>query len=183
MDWPVQAMGILSDTRLSRLRHVHIASQQTLFWRYQKGKTEDHLATIEAVYFFCRQFHEVLHTNGVAGWPAYNGQYDNLLFYYSYQYMQIQKLYASRAEELEAEVGVKLLTGGIPQSRIPAATSLLRRHRQIDARGDAVAGQASGTLAAMGAVANTGDATRKQWQAAISASAGQHTKKRQATTQ
>ena len=39
---------------------VHIEAEKTLFWRYQKGKTEDHLATIEAVYFFCRQFHEAL---------------------------------------------------------------------------------------------------------------------------
>ena len=53
-----QAHGILSDERLSSLPHVHIEAEKTLFWRYQKGKTEDHLATIEAVYFFCRQFHQ-----------------------------------------------------------------------------------------------------------------------------
>ena len=76
-----QASGILSDPRLSALPHVHIASQQTLFWRHQRGKTEDHLATIEAVYFFCRQFHEVLHETAVkeTRWGPYTGQYDNLL--------------------------------------------------------------------------------------------------------
>ena len=149
-----QAAGILSDVRLSALPHVHIASEQTLFWRHQRGKSEEHLATIEAVYFFCRQFHEVLHGSGVdqTRWGPYRGQYDNLLYYYSYQYMQIQRLYAAKAPDLQQEQGFTTLTYGIPPSRIPAATSLLRRHRTVDKNGQAIAGCATDTLTAMGAV-------------------------------
>ena len=73
-----------------------IEAQKTLFWRYQKGKTEDHLATIEAVYFFCRQFHEALHGSGAPGWPRYDGRYDDLLYYYSYQYELVQRVYRER---------------------------------------------------------------------------------------
>ena len=81
-----QAHGILSDDRLSSLPHVHIEAEKTLFWRFQKGKTENHLATIEAIYFFCRQYYQALRAAGAPGLPAYSGQYDDLLYYYSYQY-------------------------------------------------------------------------------------------------
>jgi hypothetical protein len=74
--------------------------------RYQKGKTEDHLATIEAVYFFCRQFHEALHGCGASGWAPYGGEYDNLLYYYSHQYMQIQRLYAERKDEMQGDLAL-----------------------------------------------------------------------------
>ena len=65
-----------------------------LFWRYQKGKAEDHLATIEAIYHFCRELHTAKHNaaaaicrqgGGGGGWPAYTGQYDDLLYYYAFQ--------------------------------------------------------------------------------------------------
>ena len=154
-----QAHGILSDERLSSLPHVHIEAQKTLFWRYQKGKTEDHLATIEAVYFFCRQFHEALHGSGAPGWQRYDGRYDDLLYYYSYQYELVQRVYRERLtaaagpEQLAAERADLESVKGVPAARLPAALSLLRRHREVDAHGDEVKrrGRAGSTLTAMGA--------------------------------
>ena len=172
-----QAHGILSDERLSSLPHVHIEAEKTLFWRYQKGKTEDHLATIEAVYFFCRQFHEALHEAAVSGWAAYGGQYDDLLYYYSYQYELVQRIYRERLSATAKRDGDPQITScgtieeaevaslaGVPAARLPASLSLLRRHRQVDPdSGDEVrgrsggqppmsgAGRATTTLHAMGA--------------------------------
>ena len=167
-----QAHGILSDERLSSLPHVHIEAEKTLFWRYQKGKTEDHLATIEAVYFFCRQFHQALHGAAVPGWADYTGQYDDLLYYYAYQYELVQRVYRERLlttagnrkgdQEMIEETEVASLAG-VPAARLPAALSLLRRHREVDPHtGDEVrggrgsqpiasAGRATSTLQAMGA--------------------------------
>lgn len=166
-----QAHGILSDERLSSLPHVHIEAEKTLFWRYQKGKTEDHLATIEAVYFFCRQFHQALHRAAVPGWTEYTGQYDDLLYYYAYQYELVQRVYRERLsttagnrkgdQETIEEAEVASLAG-VPAARLPAALSLLRRHREVDpCSGDevrgirgsqiAIAGRATSTLQAMGA--------------------------------
>ena len=160
-----QAHGILSDERLRSLPHVHIEAEKTLFWRYQKGKTEDHLATIEAVYFFCRQFHEALHASSAAGWAAYSGQYDDMLYYYSYQYELVQRVYRERlsAEATRVAGGaIPTIEGaeveslaGVPAARLPAALSLLRRHREVDkTSGDEVrhrGGRATKTLQEMGA--------------------------------
>lgn len=193
-----QAHGILSDERLVSLPHVHIEAEKTLFWRYQKGKTEDHLATIEAVYFFCRQFHQALHGAGVPGWAKYSGQYDDLLYYYSYQYELVQRVYRERLAATvvanrdgdsqksphrtieEAEVAS---LAGVPAARLPAALSLLRRHREVDpASGDEVrlekgsqpthsAGRATSTLLAMGASCIDGSALAAGAAAAAAASA------------
>ena len=71
-------------------------------------------------------------------------------YYYSYQYLQIQRLYVARAQQ--AQQGLQKLTDGIPLSRMPAASSLLRRHGTVGANGEAAAGCATDTLAMMGAV-------------------------------
>ncbi|KAG0066775.1 DTW domain-containing protein 1 [Linnemannia elongata] len=46
-----------SDSPLLRMKRVTIAPHETLFWRHQR-KASDHLATIEAIYFFLREYHE-----------------------------------------------------------------------------------------------------------------------------
>ncbi|KAG0277208.1 DTW domain-containing protein 1 [Linnemannia exigua] len=46
-----------SDSPLLRMKRVTIAPHETLFWRHQK-KASDHLATIEAIYYFLREYHE-----------------------------------------------------------------------------------------------------------------------------
>ncbi|KAF9271960.1 DTW domain-containing protein 1 [Mortierella alpina] len=46
-----------SDSPLLRMKRVTIAPHETLFWRHQR-KASDHLATIEAIYYFLREYHE-----------------------------------------------------------------------------------------------------------------------------
>lgn len=156
-----QASGILSDERLRSLPHVSIEAEKTLFWRFQKGKTANHLATIEAIYFFCRQYHQALHAAGAPGLPPYRGQYDDLLFYYSHQYETVQRVYKERFSAAAAgarESDVSAAPGsqrpidsaeaaslsGVPAARLPAALSLLRRHRAVDrGTGDEIRGEST----------------------------------------
>lgn len=60
------------------LLQVELTSRKTCFWRSQKGKPDTYLATIEAIYYFLKDFHQL----GLG--LQYHGEYDNLLFFYSY---------------------------------------------------------------------------------------------------
>jgi DTW domain-containing protein YfiP len=42
-----QAQKMLKNESLLRLRQVKLENKKTLFWRYQAGQTDEHLATIE----------------------------------------------------------------------------------------------------------------------------------------
>jgi len=79
------ANKILRHEALSKVPHIKITQYRTLFWRYQH--CGDHcLATIEAIYYFFKEHHVRMH-------GTYNGEYDNLLFYFAYNYQLIQKKY------------------------------------------------------------------------------------------
>ncbi|GAM23474.1 hypothetical protein SAMD00019534_066490 [Acytostelium subglobosum LB1] len=80
------ANRILRDPRVKKLRCIKIDQHKTLFWRYQQHG-DAYLATIEAIYYFYRELH--MRLNG----GNYDGQYDNLLFYYTFFYNLIQKTY------------------------------------------------------------------------------------------
>jgi len=82
-----QCHGICEDPRLSRLPCVILDPRSTMFWRYQKGKSKDHLATIEAIYYFSVDFH-----TQVLG-KEYRGEYDNLLFFFKFMHDKIHQLY------------------------------------------------------------------------------------------
>ncbi|RKP24141.1 DTW domain-containing protein [Syncephalis pseudoplumigaleata] len=71
---------------LSRLPRVMIRTEQTLFWRFQ-NLASDHLATIEAIYYFYREYHKAYATS------SYAGEYDNLLYYFKFFYNRIQNEY------------------------------------------------------------------------------------------
>ncbi|CAJ0627171.1 15459_t:CDS:2 [Entrophospora sp. SA101] len=78
-----------------KLRKVTIKPQKTLFWRYQ-NKNENYLATIEAIYYFLREYDEIsLSNNNSSNSNSYDydGKYDNLLWYYKYFYELIQETY------------------------------------------------------------------------------------------
>eukprot|EP01133_Synstelium_polycarpum_P001129 gene1129-1291_t len=79
------ANRILRDPRVSKLRCIKIDMKKTLFWRYQKHG-DAFLATIEAIYYFFREYH--LRVTG-----NYAGEYDNLLYYYALFYNLIQHTY------------------------------------------------------------------------------------------
>jgi len=82
---------MLSDPKLTGLKCVHIDLQKTLFWRYQKCG-DNCLATIEAIYYFFKEYHTKKTRN-------YDGEYDNLLYYYSLFYNIIQDHYKTTSKE------------------------------------------------------------------------------------
>jgi len=60
-----------------------------MFWRHQKGKPREYLATIEAIYYFMVDYHKVIVDK------EYRGEYDNLLFFFKFMYDKIHQLYSS----------------------------------------------------------------------------------------
>ncbi|NWH76000.1 DTWD1 protein, partial [Piaya cayana] len=79
-----QTNKIITDERLQGLLQIELKARKTCFWRHQKGKPDTYLSTIEAIYYFLVDYHrEVLKEN-------YKGQYDNLLFFFSFMYTLIK---------------------------------------------------------------------------------------------
>ncbi|EOD39978.1 hypothetical protein EMIHUDRAFT_223193 [Emiliania huxleyi CCMP1516] len=66
-----QARQIMGHPCLQALPRVAVASHRTAFWRRQH-LGENYLATVEAVYYVCTESHG----------DAYDGRYDNLLFFF-----------------------------------------------------------------------------------------------------
>ena len=82
-----QTARILNHPRITNLKKVKIDDRETIFWRYQTGKSKQHLATIEAIYYFLVDYHtKVLR-------KPYGGEYDQLLFLYKFMYGKIHQLY------------------------------------------------------------------------------------------
>jgi hypothetical protein len=73
-------------------RHVCIQAHETLFWRYQ-NYDKFHLATIEAIYWFYREFHAVAIKSEDGAMALYKGEYDDLLWYFYRNYSLIQGVY------------------------------------------------------------------------------------------
>lgn len=79
-----QTNKIVTDERLQGLLQVELKTRKTCFWRHQKGKPDTFLSTIEAIYYFLVDYHtDILK-------EKYKGQYDNLLFFYSFMYQLIK---------------------------------------------------------------------------------------------
>jgi DTW domain-containing protein YfiP len=88
-----QSKSIFRDARLEKITRAKITAQKTKFWRYQQHGDE-FLATIEAIYFFFREYSvELNKIKNQTNEEIYNGEYDDLLFFYSFQYDVIQKHY------------------------------------------------------------------------------------------
>ena len=81
-----QTGGICQDPRVMTLTKVRIENHHTLFWRYQHESPE-FLSTMEAIYFFMKEFIQAKHDG------RYDGSVDNLLWYYVFQYEQIQGIF------------------------------------------------------------------------------------------
>ncbi|KAI3376936.1 hypothetical protein L3Q82_000175 [Scortum barcoo] len=80
-----QTNKISTDERLQDLLRVELKMRKTCFWRHQKGKPDTYLATIEAIYYFLKDYHEQCLAQ------EYKGEYDNLLFFYSYLHSVVNK--------------------------------------------------------------------------------------------
>uniref|UniRef100_A0A087XGH9 tRNA-uridine aminocarboxypropyltransferase 1 n=1 Tax=Poecilia formosa TaxID=48698 RepID=A0A087XGH9_POEFO len=92
-----QSNKISTDERLQGLLKVELKTRKTCFWRSQKGKPDTYLATIEAIYYFLKDFHQ--HCLG----QEYSGEYDNLLFFYSYLHSLINKAKTSAGDRQTTE--------------------------------------------------------------------------------
>ncbi|XP_043072833.1 tRNA-uridine aminocarboxypropyltransferase 1 isoform X2 [Puntigrus tetrazona] len=79
-----QTTRIITDERLQALPNVELKSRRTCFWRHQKGCPDTYLATIEAVYYFLKDLHGHY-------FSEYEGEYDNLLFFFSFLHKLINK--------------------------------------------------------------------------------------------
>ncbi|KAF6206991.1 hypothetical protein GE061_018228, partial [Apolygus lucorum] len=88
-----QCKGIYKDPRISGLPCVVLKKRITQFWRHQNGSPRWHLSTIEAVHQFFVEFHEALALQNCGSFTNYEGQYDNLLFFFRFMYDKIHTLY------------------------------------------------------------------------------------------
>uniref|UniRef100_A0A336M0C8 tRNA-uridine aminocarboxypropyltransferase 1 n=1 Tax=Culicoides sonorensis TaxID=179676 RepID=A0A336M0C8_CULSO len=120
-----QSRGIYADERMKRLKTIVIQTRLSSFWRHQRGTPRWYLATIEAIHQVLLELHvyafgldpnyrgldklevtlenppfrERDPTKDEAIQP-YNGQYDNLLFFFQHMYQLIHSFYDS--SELKA---------------------------------------------------------------------------------
>ncbi|XP_008308748.1 tRNA-uridine aminocarboxypropyltransferase 1 isoform X2 [Cynoglossus semilaevis] len=94
-----QTKKISSDERLQGLLQVELKSRKTCFWRHQKGKPDTYLATIEAIYYFLKDLHEHCLAQ------EYKGDYDNLLFFYSFLHSVVNKSISEGKSWKENNVG------------------------------------------------------------------------------
>ena len=78
-----QTKKILKHPALKNLPNVIIDAKETTFWRFQEID-KFNLATIEALYYFVKDY-----TNCIKG--EYNGEYDNILYFYAYKYKKLHE--------------------------------------------------------------------------------------------
>ncbi|SCU65630.1 DTW domain containing protein, putative [Trypanosoma equiperdum] len=94
-----QSKAMARDERLSKFRHVRIKAQTSLFWRFQNNDPT-YLATVEAIYYFLREFISQNNKRRAGCQPPYyNGDVDDILYYYINQYIAVQQRYCK--SELE----------------------------------------------------------------------------------
>lgn len=87
--------GIISHPNLKKLPCVVISKRKTYFWRYQPdGMGDEMLATIEAIYYMAKDFHNATNTE-----VPYDGRFDNLLFFFAHQYRVIQQAYDANPDK------------------------------------------------------------------------------------
>ena len=88
---------IVSDN-IKCLRKVKIKTEKTVFWRYQTGEYDSCLASAEALYFFFRDYEVALNCPG-KDYEKYSGVWDNLLWYYAFNFKLIQGEYHRRQQD------------------------------------------------------------------------------------
>lgn len=118
-----QSRSIYKDEKIRSLRCVALQNRLSQFWRHQKGSPRWYLATIEAIHELLIEVHvnawgidpayrgfenlginlsaigdrhnaNTIHTYALAMVNTpYNGQYDNLLFFFTHMYKLIHSYY------------------------------------------------------------------------------------------
>ncbi|CAG4923511.1 unnamed protein product [Colias eurytheme] len=106
-----QSRGIYADSRLQVIPKVVLQNRVSQFWRHQKGSPRWYLSTVEALHQFLLELHicawgcDVGYTTELTiNSPVhseephsqcipYNGQYDNLLFFFKFMYEKLHSIY------------------------------------------------------------------------------------------
>lgn len=83
-----QTRHYMRSEQIRSLKMVKIQTEKTAFWRYQTGEMDTSLATIEALYFFFRDYDVSLNCQG-RDYARYQGTYDNLLWLYAFNFKLI----------------------------------------------------------------------------------------------
>lgn len=106
-----QSRGIFADERLHKIPKIVLQNRISQFWRYQKGSPRWYLSTVEALHQLLLELH-------ICAWgrskhyeneltkhypihkeenhtfcKPYDGQYDNLLYFFKYMYEKLHTLY------------------------------------------------------------------------------------------
>jgi len=81
---------MLRDEKLQSMTTIKIDSYKTKFWRYQT-KGDECLATLEAIYYFYKEYQ-------IAKMGKYDGEFDNLLYFFALQHELIQQRYRTNQE-------------------------------------------------------------------------------------
>lgn len=107
-----QSRGIYSDERLQKIPKIILQNRPSQFWRYQKGSPRWYLSTVEALHQLMLELHlcawgcsEQYKSELIKDYPVhgpenheqctpYNGQYDNLLYFFKYMYEKLNTLYS-----------------------------------------------------------------------------------------
>lgn len=92
-----QSKAIARDERVTKFKHVRIPEHVSLFWRFQ-SKDPSYLATVEAIYFFLKEYISQLAKQSGSAEPYYKGEVDDLLLYYINQYVLIQQSYIDKGD-------------------------------------------------------------------------------------
>ncbi|CAG2239722.1 DTW domain-containing protein 1 [Mytilus edulis] len=85
-----QTNRISTDERLKGLPYIMLKDKESKFWRHQKENPPSYLSTIESIYYLVCDYHEMFMS------VNYDGDYDNLMFFFSYMYNKIHGLYKGR---------------------------------------------------------------------------------------
>uniref|UniRef100_S4RSJ8 tRNA-uridine aminocarboxypropyltransferase 1 n=1 Tax=Petromyzon marinus TaxID=7757 RepID=S4RSJ8_PETMA len=84
------------DERLKALQCVKLQAWESQFWRHQKGTPRTFLSTVEAIYYFFVEYHGLLQEG------PYSGQYDNLLFFFTFMHGLVNNAKAHKHALLQA---------------------------------------------------------------------------------
>ena len=74
----------------TKTKCITLNSYSTKFWRFQ-NLSDEYLSTIEAIYYFFKEYHEKFVAN------EYANEYDDLLYYFQVKYGIIQEHYRKNA--------------------------------------------------------------------------------------
>ncbi|CDW75755.1 UNKNOWN [Stylonychia lemnae] len=91
-----QTHHFLKQANVKKIKKIKIQTEKTVFWRYQRI-SEANLATIEALYYFFRDYD--VNKNCSGDYAKYDGKYDNLLYYYAFNYKLIQYEYVEGSKK------------------------------------------------------------------------------------